>query len=690
MKKSAIFIWGLMISIFIFGNPLWAMSITAVPEGSALLASMQDVAVNGNYAYCSVENGFVVIDVSNLAAPALVGQISLDSGMALRLTAAGNYLYVALWNDGVGIYDISNPADPQLVGEIDPGGYIDDICVQENYAYLSDRYGYFYVVDVSVPSSPLLTATRSGFGAAWAVTVVDTIAYLGTSKGLATINVADPDTSILIAVCSTQTRVSDIAIANGIAYLACEGSGLQVIAMPSPDDMYILGEYPITGAAYGIDVTDGVAYLARYDYSSGIENSGLMAFNVSNPEVPELMGIFYDPYGLKVSVRDSVAFVADQTLGLRLVKISHPPDFTLIGQYWMPESYCVTVRENRAYVVGNGFSTIDISDKTNPITLGQIPLEYVGKDIAVVDTMAFVIGYFTYPYYGSGRFDIISIADDHNPYIISSIPLAKAGYCLAIQGNYAYLGGYDSLRVLDISDPRDPQIVCNYPEEFCDYIAVRGDYAYIPHLKVLDISNPLSPQQVGEEFVGASAADIILKGDTAYICAWTGELMMGLIFTFDISNPTDPILLDYEWAGDDASCIALKDNFAIVGSFGGLYYFDISDPTAIVPSGQDAKWNYVPDMAIDGDYGYMALGHKLQIVRFQIDCCDLPGDFNNDGKRNLMDVSAMINFLYRNGPGAPCAAEADANADGKYNLLDIARIINFLYRSGTEPVCGLL
>lgn len=687
MKKATFIFFGLIIFLLIISSPIFAGSITAVSVGSTLWSAMQDVAVKGNYAYCSMEKGLIVVDISNLSKPVFIRQISIDSGLALGSMIAGNYLYVALWSCGMGIYDLNDPANPKLVGKINPGGYVDDIYIQGNYAYLCDRNGYFFVVDISTPSSPQLNATMSGLGGAFAVKIIDTIAYLGTIDGLVAVNVASPDTSLFISICSTQTRVYDIAISNGIAYAATEEKGLQVIAIPHPDDMYILGGYNISGGTYGVDIAGNVAYMTRYDYSSGIDSSGLIAFDITNPEVPILIGLYRDPYGLKVSIMDSIAFVADRTLGLQLINILHGPNFTLIGEYRAQSSQSVAVTGNRAYVAGNGLSIIDISDNSNPMVLGQIPFDYTGMDVALADTFAFVTGYFMSPYLNIGQFDIISIADEHNPYLISSTSLPKVGYCLAIQGNYAYLGGADSLRIFNISDPSAPVMEGSIPQAFCDYIAVRGDYAYIPHLKVIDISNPQSPHLEGGFQVGETSADITLLGNNAFVCTWTGELMSGSIISFDITNPATPLMLDHKMTYDDALSIALKDNYAIVGTYRGLYFFDITNPATIVPAGYDSTWFSIQDIAVNADYGYLAVGSELRIVRLQISCCDLPADFTNNGKVNLLDVTAMINSLYKGGSPAACAAEADANGNGAFNATDVTFLINYLYKGGSVPIC---
>jgi hypothetical protein len=60
------------------------------------------------------------------------------------------------------------------------------------------------------------------------------------------------------------------------------------------------------------------------------------------------------------------------------------------------------------------------------------------------------------------------------------------------------------------------------------------------------------------------------------------------------------------------------------------------------------------------------------------------GDADHNGKYNLLDVSYIINFLYRNGPD-PGLYEGDVDSSGVMNLLDVAYLINYLYRGGPPP-----
>jgi hypothetical protein len=76
---------------------------------------------------------------------------------------------------------------------------------------------------------------------------------------------------------------------------------------------------------------------------------------------------------------------------------------------------------------------------------------------------------------------------------------------------------------------------------------------------------------------------------------------------------------------------------------------------------------------------------------FGIDLIDRPyGDANRDWKINLLDISFIINYLYRAGTPPDDPNYCDVNGDCKMNLLDVGYIINFLYRSGPDPVYGCI
>jgi subtilisin family serine protease len=62
------------------------------------------------------------------------------------------------------------------------------------------------------------------------------------------------------------------------------------------------------------------------------------------------------------------------------------------------------------------------------------------------------------------------------------------------------------------------------------------------------------------------------------------------------------------------------------------------------------------------------------------------GDINGDREINVLDISSLVNFLYKDGiPPAPHEA-GDINGDIITNIQDITYLISFLYKDGPPPI----
>jgi len=81
-------------------------------------------------------------------------------------------------------------------------------------------------------------------------------------------------------------------------------------------------------------------------------------------------------------------------------------------------------------------------------------------------------------------------------------------------------------------------------------------------------------------------------------------------------------------------------------------------------------------------------GYQLALDRKGRSCCLVPGDANNDGDVNILDITYINNFLYKEGPAPVCRASADPNNDCLIDILDIVFLINYKYKSGPPPICG--
>ncbi len=63
------------------------------------------------------------------------------------------------------------------------------------------------------------------------------------------------------------------------------------------------------------------------------------------------------------------------------------------------------------------------------------------------------------------------------------------------------------------------------------------------------------------------------------------------------------------------------------------------------------------------------------------------GDANISGGVNILDVSYIINFLYKHGPAPNPWQSADVNHSWGVNIIDVSYLINYLYKHGPLPNC---
>ncbi|SYZ73402.1 hypothetical protein TRIP_C21520 [Candidatus Zixiibacteriota bacterium] len=63
------------------------------------------------------------------------------------------------------------------------------------------------------------------------------------------------------------------------------------------------------------------------------------------------------------------------------------------------------------------------------------------------------------------------------------------------------------------------------------------------------------------------------------------------------------------------------------------------------------------------------------------------GDANNSWTVNILDVSFIINYLYKHGQAPQSLASVDVNHSGGINILDVSYLINYMYKQGLDLNC---
>ncbi len=175
-------------------------------------------------------------------------------------------------------------------------------------------------------------------------------------------------------------------------------------------------------------------------------------------------------------------------------------------------------------------------------------------------------------------------------------------------------------------------------------IVVEGGIAYIgqgPRVVVVDISAADAPRVLGETKVLPGLVEgISLVGKTIFVVTKYGGL-----YSFDIKDPTNPKLLG-EFVPERLGCDAIEimEEYAYIAcNAGGLLIADISDPGDMKEIGQSAETGAMTSIKVIGDYAYIVdiTAHGLATY----DISD-PANPNRTALFSVEDVTGEYPDLY--------------------------------------------
>ena len=181
-SSGGAFLGGSNLVIFDVADPARPRFVSALVTTPMPMTDIREIVLQDGRAYLVTDVGVWLADVADPATPRLVGRVS-ESGVAV---AAGRHLYVAEGaaragdsagarnvGGGMKVVDVSNPAAPRVLGRLDAralgtredagvyGADVDVIAAGERHVYLDAevRVGartrdFLVTVDVSDPSQP--------------------------------------------------------------------------------------------------------------------------------------------------------------------------------------------------------------------------------------------------------------------------------------------------------------------------------------------------------------------------------------------------------------------------------------------------------------------------------------------------------------------------------------------------------
>ncbi len=603
-----------------------------------------EIGLYGDLAYVLSRIGYLeVIDISDPEHPVYLGYVRL--GTVIRtlspyaLTIAGDLMYVAISvgapaeSPKLGIYDLSLPGDP-VNPTLLSSAQLDwppcwarpvAIAVGGDYAYITTEDPAFAVVDVSNPEAPVARGYYEDFASPHDVAVAsDRYVYVADWAG------------------GAQTTDSWY-----------ETKGLAILDVSDPDNPTLAGTFKTRAAIEGVEVVGSRAYLMD-------EGEGLIVLDVSDPIAPVRLGNWHCPAELQQmwKVAD-LLYVTDEWNGISILDVSDPADPTLVGVYQTSEdsgywgrNWGIEVRDELAYLCAGwgGIEIVDVSQPANPTLKANYPFPYCIRSVGIeLDGDIAHVGTSTCG--GGGWIVEFDISDPNNPVPLGDAFLGSDPRTMTTSaaGGITYVArwlipGHSTLTVVDTSDPNAPWVIGDAGR--ADDLALRGALLYVGDgtndpdeggLRILDVSEPTEPTELGY-FPAARATGLDVENGLVYLLADCEGLGKQSLLVLDVSDPRAPV-----------PAVPLEQLPPLPGALKVLV---------------DGRYAYVT--------GNRSPSQRtgLAIVRV---ADRIPGDLNDDGCVDLADLATLLaNY---DTPSGMTYADGDLDGDEDVDLADLAGLL---------------
>jgi hypothetical protein len=335
-------------------------------------------------------------------------------------------------------------------------------------------------------------------------------------------------------------QVTDVAIQNGYALLACGCEGLRIVSGFDTDSPTVVGQ--LTGFSLTRVVTSG-----NYVYGSSWWDisAGVRVIDISDPSQPrEVTWVAGRSTWLRI-VGDHL-FMGGYS-SLTMLDISDPADPQIVWQRSVGGVSDIDMVGDRAYVAACDLLVWDVSDLSSPQPLDTIRIGAPSEE-AVVEGVR-VSG--NYAYVACGNHGL-KIVDLNAGQVVSGVDSLSYAYSLQLQGSYVYLyyGPFSCpLAVIDINDPLSPKVTGIYrPPMYLGGFALQGDRAYVADfwygLRTVDIADPYHPVEVSRYNRCGDYNDVKVVGNRAYVMS--GHSLSSYRFrmqVFDIACREHPLEL---------------------------------------------------------------------------------------------------------------------------------------------------
>ena len=160
------------------------------------------------------------------------------------------------------------------------------------------------------------------------------------------------------------------------------------------------------------------------------------------------------------------------------------------------------------------------------------------------------------------------------------------------------------------------------------------------------------------------------------------------LLILDISEPSSPSFVGLGECEKSFGVWVEREVAYIADREFGIKAFDVSDPYSPELIGSYDDTAYCNEIYAENDTVYAAAcDGGLWILECENPNFYVCGDADGSETINILDVSYLVNYIYKGGPAPVPEESGDADGSGTINILDATHLINYLYKNGPEPIC---
>lgn len=215
--------------------------------------------------------GLEIYNVSNPRNIIKLSQI-VDSGDGETdgVFVSNNIAYTAEWHDSTWdwkmvLINVTDPTSPVRITE-----YTDDdnefirFYVEDGICYTACLTSGFKILNVSNPNSIGEIGSFVSGGYVYDLEIRDNIAFVGDGR-LSIINITDLSNPVEISNYNPRHAVFDVQIQNDLAFIGMDERGIQAVNISLLDEPEKLGEYR-TDDVIGLELSNNLLYLSMHEF----------------------------------------------------------------------------------------------------------------------------------------------------------------------------------------------------------------------------------------------------------------------------------------------------------------------------------------------------------------------------------------------------------------------------------------